>query len=287
MSKFFAMSPLGMKIKNKQDEKEPLFRVEIKDLARGFCGALFLAVPLHFTMEMWERARAISSTNLIIIILFAYLANVGFNMFTSYKEVEERRTIFLDALTAMGIGFLAASITMIFTNQVSLLIPLETTLKVITLEMVPTSFGASLAVSQLGGGSSDSRYSADVRKVIGSTLGAIMFSFNIAATAEPILISYSLLPWQLIGLVVLSLFVSFLMVFIAGFVDREPDEGGVLGRKWVETAVTYIISLIVSASLLWMFGYVTIDTPLSMSLPWIVVLGYATTLGSSAGRLVI
>jgi len=275
------------------DDQLPLYQVELRDLSRALCGALFVALPLHFTMEMWSRARVISAWMLIIIIVAAYFLNVGYGFYSGFKSKTARQNPWLDAFESMGIGFFASTITLLLIDQITIAMTPGIILSCIALEMVPCSFGASLAKSQLGttGSEGDERdltegWTKDKTKLIASLLGAVMFSFNIAATEEPILISTSIKPLQLIGIILFSLYISYLMVFNSGFAKQEEYDG-IMGEKWAETAICYAISIIVSAALLWMFGYFTFDTPLAMSLPWIVTLGYATTLGGSAGRLII
>lgn len=276
-----------------QDKKQRLSVVECKDLARGFCGALFLALPLHFTFEMWERAKVIPDWDLLIIIVLAYFANVGFLFFSGFKPQLSRQAAWFDAFSSMGIGFVASAITLVLIDQLSHEMPIETALKLVALEMVPTSFGASLAKSQLGGKDNKQEkdvnrlYSDDFKKIVGALLGALMFSFNIAATQEPIFITTSIKWWQITGLMLFSIIVSYLFVFVANFIDRDEQKKGIMSDKWAETAVTYAISLLVSAGLLWMFGYLGPQVPWQMILSWTVVLGYCTSLGSAAGRLVI
>ena len=293
MSDIFQVSPLRLPVKDQDGNSHPLYRIEIQDLSRGLCGALFLALPLHFTMEMWDRARAIPALMLIVIILVAYLLNVGFAYFSNYKNKVSRQVPWLDALTCMGIGFFASTITLVLIDQLSHQMSTEVLINCIALEMVPTSFGAALAKSQLGVGSTNKvpdltkNWSRDKIKITAATLGAFMFSFNVAATQEPILITTSIKPWQLIGIIVFSIAISYLMVFLTGYETKERDHKGIMGKKWAETIVCYAISIVVSALLLVMFGYLDFQTPLSLALPWIIVLSYATSLGGSAGRLVI
>lgn len=287
----FELSPLDTIVESEQQTK-PLWRIELQDLARGFAGALFLALPLLFTLEMWQRARLIPAWDLALIIVLAYFANVGFVTFNGFKPKLARRAAWFDALTAMGIGLVASAVTLALINQLNTGVPGDTMIKLVLLEMVPASFGASLAINQLGSRSSESDneyeddFNPDIKKIIGTTLGAIMFSFNIAPTIETQIIGNSLSWWHIIGLVLFSLTVSSLLVFFAGFVERD-NRRGVLSPKWLETLFAYVVSLIVSALLLWMFGYIDFGTPVQLVVPWIVTMGYATTVAGAAGRLIL
>lgn len=277
-------------------EKQKLWQVEARDLARGFCGALFLALPLLYTLEMWERARAMPSWDLVIVVVLTYFGNVGFALFGNYKAEPERQNIWLDAATAMGIGLVASAITLFLVGRYGLNTPPEIMIKVLLLETVPSSFGASLAINQLGkrdtGESCDDddkiidHFGPDFRKILGTILGATIFAFNVAPTIEPKVITYHSTWWHTLAILAFSLVVSWLMVFFASFC--EPDsESGVLRHKGLETVVSYLTSLAIGAGLLWMFGYLNFNTPPQVAIPWVITLGYATTLGGSAGRLIL
>lgn len=286
----FAVSPLRATVETDGDVMS-LWRAELRDLARGFAGALFLALPLLFTMEMWERARAIPTWDLVLIVGGAYLANVGFGAFGGFKPEIRRRSVWFDATTAMGIGLVAGTVTLALINQLHSGLPPDIAIKLMLLEMVPCSFGASLAVNQLGtsgehGEEIASRFGPDRRKVLGTLLGALMFSFNIAPTMEVQVIGNGLTRYHLIGLVLFSLFVSAVLVFFADLAERDGDEG-LLASRVSETCISYLLSLLVSAALLWMFGYIGVGTPLQLVVPWVVALGYVTTLAGAAGRMIL
>lgn len=290
MNAIFESSPLTLPIES-DGEIVPLYTVEIRDLSRGFCGALFLALPLHYTMEMWDRARMIPAWMMAVIIVVAYFLNVGYCYYSNFKGKPARQDPWWDALESMGVGFIASAITLLLIDQLSPQMSFDIVLCTIAIEMIPTSFGASLAKSQLAAANDKDDltdpWSQDKTKIIASLLGGTMFAFNIGATQEPILITTSINHYQLIGIVVFSLFVSYLMVFMTGFEVKEKKEDTIMAPNWAETSITYVVSLLVSAALLWMFGYLTPATPHQLAIPWIIVLGYATTLGGSAGRLVI
>ena len=287
------MSPLNTTV-GSNGGKEKLWILEAKDLARGFCGALFLALPLLYTLELWERARVIPGWMLALILLAAYFGNVGFALFNGFKAETERKAAWFDAFAAMGLGLLASGITLLLIGRYSLATPPDLIVKLLLLEAIPCSFGASLAINQLGARQSGSEkkelednFSADFKKLLGTTLGATMFAFNVAPTIEPRVITLEISPWHTLFILLFSLAVSFVIVFFAGFVEQDQNEGGVLRTKWTETLVAYLVSLAVAALLLWMFGYVDLATPPNVAIPWVITMGYATTLAGSAGRLIL
>ncbi|WP_170110641.1 DUF2391 family protein [Flavilitoribacter nigricans] len=270
-----------------------LYRVEMTDALRAFCGALFVALPLHMTAEMWERARAIPSWDIAIVLVLAFFANVGYNSVSGFKHHKSRSSIWFDAVSCLGIGLVASLLTMLLIDQITIQIPFPIVLKLLALQSVLTGFGASLAKNQLGGGDAGeeeeiSGYAVDYKRFLSGSLGALLYSLNIAPTIETIQISSSINGFQLIVIVLYSLLLSYLFVFVANFSTKSSlaKKGRIMDSAWSESLISYLIALLVSAGLLWLFGYIDLATPLSVSLPWIAVLGYVTTMGSSAGRLI-
>ena len=284
------ISELNFKV-TQNGKKFPLYQIEMQDLARAFCGALILALPLLYTMEMWWSARVVPYFDLLIVVVATYFLNVGYNFYGGFKKETGRKAPWYDALVSMAVAFVASAITIALIDRVNVDTSVDATIKLITLEMVPTSFGASLARDQLGGRNNkrdlDDGFSYDFKKLTGGILGAIMFSFNIAPTEEPVLICTSISNLQIIAIILFSLSVTWMMVFLAAFGESDRKFGHIMGDQWSETAISYCFSLLVSAGLLWMFGYIGPNTTLDLALPWIVVLGYATTLGAAAGKLIL
>lgn len=287
----FARSPLDTVVVSEKEEQR-LWVKELRDLARGFSGALVIALPLLYTLEMWQRALAISPWVLLLFVALAYLGNVGYHLYSGFKPEVGRRQIWFDGVTALALGALASLITLLLLGRYELSSDPSVIVSMVLLEMVPASFGASLAINQLGsrGGNDEKRPAdrlpPDIQKVVATVLGALLFSFNIAPTIEPAIITYTTTWWHTLAILLFSLFVSMMMVSFAGFIERK-EAGGFLGTLWLETVFSYGISLLVSLLLLWLFGYVGIDTPLPIMGRWVIVMGYVTTLGGSAGRLVL
>ena len=292
----FGVSPLGLKVEI-EDYKSTLVRHELREMLRGLAGALFVALPLLYTQEMWERARSISPEVLIAILVLAYALNVGYCAYSGYKVARSRSYIIWDAFVAIGIGMTASIITLFLTARVNVNTPLEVVLNLVALMAVPTSFGASLAINQLGKREYNDRktespaaahLSEDGLKVTGTVLGGTLFAFNIMPTIEPKVMMVEIGPLHALGIVVFSLMISYGIEFMARFHDGATDQAqGVLAEAWLTTLFCYLVSLIASAVLLWMFGYLGTTTPPEMWVMWVVIVGYAATLGGTAGRLVL
>ena len=89
-------------------------------------------------------------------------------------------------------------------------------------------------------------------------------------------------------IVLFSLVVSYGIVFEADFAERPPGyTTGALGKPMAETLVTYLLSLGVSYAFLVGFGHLGPDTPIHAQVAATVMMGYVTTIGGSAGRVLV
>ena len=289
-----AVSPLTRAVKI-EEEVAPFFRHELRELLRGFAGALFVALPLLYTQEMWERARNIEESVLIAILLGAFVVNMGYVSYSGYKKGTGRTHVQWDALICVGLGLVASFITLCITARVTLETPFSVVVCLLALMSVPTSFGAALAINQLGarGGSSDQEAVADkvlnedMQKVTATILGGTLFAFNIVPTIEPKVMLAEIGPRHGLAILTFSLILSYGIEFTARFHQKQENAKGVLAEQWLSTLFCYLVSLAVAGVLLWSFGYLGLDTPPQMALLWVIIVGYATTLGGTAGRLIL
>lgn len=265
--------------------------MEVRDLARGLAGALFVSLPLLFTMEMWQIARTIPDWVLLIFLAASFLFNRAFIQFAGYRCSAWQASKWWDTLLTMGIGCVASAITLFIAGIISFDLDWYLTAKTIALETIPTSMGAAVAINQLGGGDSAGSeklgMSPDVAVLVGTLLGAFLFAFNVAPTVETKVIVLKQDWWQVGTTFLLSVGISYLMVEVAQFEMRDLSKRRIIDSAWLEALISYIVAFLVSMLLLWVFGYGTPQDPIEVWLPQTIVLAYATTLGGAAGRLVL
>ncbi len=163
--------------------------VEMRDIARGFAGALFVSLPLLFTMEMWQIARTMPDWVLLAFLALALGLSKLYLDFAGFRKWAWQRSHWWDALVAMGIGVIASTVTLFVTGTLHLGLDPYLMAKLVALETVPMSIGAAVAINQLGGGDSKGTDATglrlDLRVVLGSLLGGFLFALNIAPTMEP------------------------------------------------------------------------------------------------------
>jgi uncharacterized membrane protein len=116
----------------------------------------------------------------------------------------------------------------------------------------------------------------------------MLFGANVAPTEEIVRIALAVSPWHLLAMVGVSLLLGTLILFFSDFPGAKrfvyDDEG--VARIAGKSALNYVIALASAAAILWFFGRFEGLTP-AVILAQVVVLAVATTLGASAGRLLL
>ncbi|BDI60579.1 DUF2391 family protein [Qipengyuania nanhaisediminis] len=285
------ITPLDEQIE-KRDECDPAWKVEIRDLARGFAGALFVSLPLLYTMEMWQHGRELSGWTVIGFLVAGYFVNVGFCAYAGFRQTQWTSGYFWDAMTALGIGAVASVLTLTVAGIIDFSLSPEIMWKIVALESVPCGIGAAVARNQLGGGDSSrsddsSPFSSDMSVFMGSLLGGVLFAYNIAPTMETVVITTKQDWWLALATVILSLAVTFVIVEIAKFVERDYTNRTIFTTPFIETVFSYAVALVVSFAFLFGFDYISWGDDPAIWVPRVVTAAYATALGGAAGRLVL
>jgi putative integral membrane protein (TIGR02587 family) len=264
-------------------------------ILRAFAGALLGALPLLYTMEMWQVGRDLAP-GLLLLFLLATIFIVTLGLLYGGFRRGLGGQIMIDGPIVFGVAIVVASLTLLVVGQVAPgRTPLPIAARIIAIETIPCAIGASLAVTQLRPrrhrDSVDWHIHAlpeDVQKILGTIMGAVFFAFNIAPTEEVRKMTIEADPRLLPIAVLFSLAVSYMFVFLTEFADRSPHyREGLLGNPLIETFTSYGISLAVSLAFLYAFGHVDTTTPLDFQIAMTVVLGYVTTIGGAAGRVLV
>lgn len=287
------VTPLRREVVDARGERDPAWRLEVRDLARGVAGALFVSLPMLFTAEMWEVARTMPAIVLVMLVGVSLIINRLFLLFAGYRHRDwVKGSDWWDVIVTMGIGALVSAVTLYVTGIVDFAMNPLVALRTTALEMVPTSMGAAVAINQLGAGDSGKhsrvlRKSTDLTVVLGVLLGGILFAFNIAPTVEAKVVASSQNWWMVTATFLLSIAVSYIVVHIAQFEERDLSERKIIDQPWLEAAVAYGLSFVLSVLMIWLFGYGSPIEPIAAWLPQAIALAYATTIGGAAGRLVL
>jgi putative integral membrane protein (TIGR02587 family) len=242
-----------------------------------------------------------------LVVVFILNLTAGFRQTRAITAM----TALGDTFNAVAIGLVSAAFLLIILREVTLQTQLQESLGKIIFESVPFALGAALANQFLTDPDVDTEASSPLARApgnqalqrffpknnlnetwadIGATLvGALIIAFNIAPTEEvPTLVGAIQGPW-LLGVVLVSLSVSYMIVFQANFTrQRERQmQQGLFQSPVSETIMSYLVSLGAAAIMLSFFQQIDWAMPWGVTLRHIIVLGLPATIGGAAGRLAL
>lgn len=263
----------------------------VTGLGRGVAGALFLALPMLMTMEMWylgfymarERLLLLLLLNIPLLILLAH--RIGFEETFTWREAVR------DAVIAYGIGIMTSLVVLTALGLLRGGMPASELVGKVALQSVPASIGAMLGRSQLGHDDRDSDDTKETRyhgELLMMAAGALFLSLNIAPTDEMIVLAYRMTIWHALVVAVLSIALMHGFVYAVSFIgghELSPE------TPWWHAFVRftlpgYVIALSISIFTLWIFERLGDSSALEIMLS-VIVLGFPAALGAAAARLIL
>ena len=277
---------------------------EFDDLARAISGAFLFGMPLLFTMEMWWIGAFTDLWKLLLFIALALGVNLMLAHFAGFKQGNSLIDNISEAYEAVAIGALASTVVLAVLGRIEWGDPLDSILGKIIVQTLPLSIGASVAnaIFQRGGGEQgggnggqegEQTKSSPLRATLmdlGTTIGgAIFISFSVAPTEEIPMLSAELSYWHLLGVMGLSLVLSYIIVFESEFSPQQDrNEAGPFQHPMTETILSYLVALLVALSALYLFDQLEFGTsPFMDILSMTLVLGLPAAIGGAAGRILV
>jgi putative integral membrane protein (TIGR02587 family) len=276
-------------------------RRSARQLLRAVGGGLLIGLPLLFTMEMWFHSFLLPSWKIVLLLVVAFVVVLGYTAVSGFRRERSRAELVVDAIETMGIAAVVAAAALLLLGRIDLQIGLRDAVGKVALQMIPISFGISLAGTQLAsdgededpedaddrGGPGDGPVGPSGRLVVAAG-AALLFALNVAVTEEPVLLGVEAEWWLLLAVVAASLVMTLGIVFYADFRGgRAPEPGeGPLEHPITETLAAYAISVGLSLLLLWSFGR-TDGVSASAIAGQTVMLAFIASFGAAAGRLLV
>ncbi|OUL22830.1 hypothetical protein BV378_23220 [Nostoc sp. RF31YmG] len=287
-----------------------IWKSEINDIIRGACGGFLFGIPLLYTMEVWWIGSLAKPQLMMLAIALMFIGVFLLNQTEGFRKSRHRKRPYeaaIDTVEAIAIGLACSTFVLFLLQELKLDSPLKEALGKIIFESVPFALGVALANQFLGdadstnaqgqtapqGNSITKKQCNDLQATfadLGATvIGATVIAFNIAPTDEVSMLAATVSPpWQL-GIIATSLVISYGIVFQAGFSDQQKrrQQKGIFQRPSSETIMSYLVSLLAAAMMLWFFQKLTLSDPWTMWLDHTLMLGLPATIGGAAGRLAI
>ena len=270
---------------------------ELDDLIRGACGGFLFGIPLLYTMEVWWVGSTVSPPLMLMAIAATLMVIFLLNRTEGFRKTRSISSLHaaMDTVEALAIGIVCTALMLVLLQEITLETQLSEAMGKLIFESVPFSLGVTLANQFLSSNSSETQREPkdnlnETLADVGATLiGATLIAFNIAPTEEiPMLVAAVSGSW-LLATIAMSLFVSYAIVFEAHFANqtKRRQQRGIFQRPLSETMISYLISLVAAALMLWFFHQLSLSDPWSMWLRYTLLLGLPASIGGAAGRLAV
>jgi putative integral membrane protein (TIGR02587 family) len=254
-------------------------------------GGLLFSLPLLYTMEVWHGGFTMSPERQLIYVLLALVLLLGYNRYAGLHPDSTWAEVAIDSIEEMGIGLLLSALVLVLIGRITPDQHWSEIMGRIVVEAVTVAIGVSVGTAQLGGGDDeeDTGMVGMDRVTFWGQLtlavcGAVLFAANVAPTEEIVMIGIELSGYQLAVLGLSTMALGTLILFYSDFRGAVRVEGfpGVLRGA----VITYAVGLMASAVILWLFGRFD-GAGTGPILGQTVALAVASTLGASAGRLLL
>lgn len=272
----------------------------LQEYLRGIAGGLMFSLPLLYTMEVWWAGFTMHPLRLLLYVLATFTLLLGYNRYAGLRYDFTPIEVAVDSVEEMGIGMAISAIVLWLLGQITTEMPGSEVAGKIIIESMTVAIGVSVGTAQLGGSEAHGDTGAERNltpflsegsDLMGqgaiATCGAVLFAANVAPTEEIIVIATQTTAFKLLGMAILSMVFGSLLLFYSDFSGTQSfTKSRGLKTVFGGAIITYAISLVVSAAMLWVFGRFD-DTSAIVCLSETVVLGLAANLGASAGRLLL
>ncbi|MFN2512756.1 MAG: TIGR02587 family membrane protein [Pyrinomonadaceae bacterium] len=267
----------------------------LQEYGRGVAGGLMFSLPLLYTREVWHAGFIAHPYRLIVYVLATFILLLGYNRYAGLRHDSTMTEVAIDSVEEMGIGLLLGAMVLFLLGRFTTGRPLIEIVGIIVVGAMTVAIGVSIGTAQLGaGGKEDEGLGKSGKNEIhfGGQLvfafcGAVLFAANIAPTEEVVVIANETSWVKLMGLVLFSLVIAFLVLHYSDFKGASDfvraDHPTII---LLGTILTYAVALSSSALIIWFFGGFD-GVALFTALAQTIVLGVPATLGASAGRLLL
>lgn len=276
-------------------------QASLQEYFRGIIGGLIFSFPLLYTMEVWWAGFIATPLMLLISVVMTFLLLLIYNRYAGMRPDAKWWEIVMDSFEELGLGFLVSFCILLMLNRIQLgVMGTDEIMGKVIIEAMAVSIGVSIGTAQLGQGSKggekdnkdgeeidDSYRKGKVALAGMSVCGAIIVGSNVAPTEEVLMIAVEVDPIHILFMALLSLAMSIIAVYFADFKNTSKDKSSnTLYELTFSTCLCYLVALSASAFLLWFFGRFD-NISFWNGFSQVIVLGVLSSLGASAGRLLI
>lgn len=291
----------------------------LKEYGRGIIGGLLISLPLVYTMEVWWTGFTAPPDYLLSCVVVTYALLLGYNRYAGMKKDSSFREICHESVEELGLGFIVSFLFLLLIGRINFGMSLDEIAGKVIVESMIVAIGISVGTAQLGGNGEegseegsgsgkgigeDSRGgsregsksgeegddgknhdSANLKRIVLSICGAVLFASSVAPTEEILMIAVGLEDFELLLMVFVSLILGGVIIYFSEF-KGAPKEKPSIFKMTLDLAVMYCIALLVSFIFLWFFGRIQ-DYGFFIIVAQMIVLAIPAAIGASAGRFLI
>jgi putative integral membrane protein (TIGR02587 family) len=268
-------------------------RRSLEEYGRGIAGGLIFSVPLLFTMEVWWAGFSASPSRLVVGVVATFIILLGFNEHAGLRPDHTALEVVIDSIEELGLGLVVATGALALIGRIDLTMSVSEIVGKVVVEGLLVAIGVSVGTAQFGGQDAhdDQSQAAEGSGVVAVMVmgfcGAVLLAANVAPTEEVVVLGTEMSPILLMLTMMASAALAALVLFFTEFRGSGHLTGARAPRAVIEGCViTYAVALAASAVILWFFGRFD-DVSVRVMVGETVVLGFAATLGASAGRLLL
>ncbi len=269
----------------------------LREYGRGIAGGLMFSLPLLYTMEVWWTGYWASPARVMICMACTFVLLLGYNHYAGMHPDATWTEVAVDSIEELGIGLVVSAGVLLLIGRISFETSPSTAAAKIVIEAMTVAIGISVGTAQLGMQPPEEKREQkknslkhDVRfggQLILAACGGVLFAANIAPTQEVVVIGMTSSIRQLFVFMALSILLTALILYYiefsgsARFVRHAGFRSVVIG-----TLGSYAVTLVTTAAVLWFFGRFD-QASLGTATAETIVLAFPTSLGASAGRLLV
>lgn len=273
-------------------------RDSLREYGRGVAGGLLFSLPLLYTMEMWMFGATAHPVVLIAYMFVTFTLLLGYNYFAGLRADSSWSEVVIDSVEEIGLGLAMSAGVLLLLRRIWFDMPVSENVGKLVLTAMTVAIGVSIGTAQLGArrdaadeggmqtGSDPDAVPGIGQHVVLAFIGGLVIGGNIAPTEEIHLLGVQIASPNLLGIVLTSLALTMVILFFSEFRGAHKVGERVVVHVLQRTVITYVVALAAAAAALWFFDRYAGVTPIN-AVAQIVVLGLATTLGASAGKLLI
>ena len=278
---------------------------EIDDAVRGLASGFLIGIPVVFTVDSWWLGDQNEPLDSLTLLAFAYVLTLAAVYWIGFRRGLRRGwQYFGDAVEALALAVLALVAVFWSLGQIGDGQAPSVAVGRIAVAVAPVSLGVAIAnhllardasrfdpdagdATAMRAGWLDKTWRRTIFELAASVAGALFMCLAIVPLDDLGAITTEVPIGNLPLVILLSLFVTYSVVFAAGFAGEAQRHAapGPLQSPFAETVMAYLAALLVCLAVLWLFGRIDTETAPLVIYTKTVLLAFPASMAAAAGRL--